>query len=155
MYPDYFVPAVSVHPYKKDAAKELEKWAIRGARLIKWLLNSMGIDPSNKIIRPYYQVMKKYNMTLLSHTGEEKAVDAEEYQKWGNPLHFRYPLDLGVRVVILHCASLGDGEDFDDPKRNKISNFKLFTRMMNNPKYDNLLYEKFQQLLKIIVLRVF
>ena len=26
-YPDLFVPVISVHPYRKDAVQELEKWA--------------------------------------------------------------------------------------------------------------------------------
>ncbi|MDX2083568.1 MAG: hypothetical protein SFV53_06260, partial [Rickettsiales bacterium] len=45
-YPDLFVPVISVHPYRKDAVQELEKWAKKGVKWIKWLPNAQGIDAS-------------------------------------------------------------------------------------------------------------
>jgi len=47
-YPDLFVPNISVNPYRPDALEELERWAKRGARIVKWLQNAMGIDPSDE-----------------------------------------------------------------------------------------------------------
>jgi hypothetical protein len=44
-HPDLFVPNISVNPYRPDALAELEKWALRGARVVKWLPNAMGINP--------------------------------------------------------------------------------------------------------------
>ncbi|NBO09794.1 MAG: hypothetical protein EBV30_10765, partial [Actinobacteria bacterium] len=43
-YPNLFVPVISVHPYRRDAVKELEKWAKKGVKWIKWLPNAQGID---------------------------------------------------------------------------------------------------------------
>ena len=37
--------------------------------------------------------MKELDLVLLSHGGEEKAVEAEEDQKLGNPLLLRRALD--------------------------------------------------------------
>ncbi|MDA0782504.1 MAG: amidohydrolase family protein [Proteobacteria bacterium] len=138
-YPDIFIPVISVHPYRKDAIAELIKWAEKGVRWVKWLPNAHGIDASNPRLDEYYQTMKKYNITLLTHVGEEQAVEAEEDQKLGNPLSFRKPLDMGVKVVMAHCASLGENEDLDNPGK-KASSFDLFMRLMDNPKYDGLLY---------------
>ena len=56
-------------------------------------------------------MMKKYRMILLSHTGEEQAVEAEENQRLGNPLLLRRPLELGIRVIMAHSASLGTCDD--------------------------------------------
>ncbi len=39
-YPDVFMPVASVHPYRPDAVQQLERWAGKGARMIKWLPNS-------------------------------------------------------------------------------------------------------------------
>lgn len=136
----HLVPAISVHPARKDAVQELERLAKRGARIIKWLPNAMGIDPSNKSYRAYYEIMKKYNMILLSHTGEERAVDADEFQEMGNPLLLRYPLDLGVKVIAAHCASLGKAKDLDAPGQPLVSNFDLFMRMMSEKKYEGLFF---------------
>ncbi len=139
-YPQFFKYAISIHPYRKDALVTLEKWAKRGARLIKWLPNAMGIDPSHPLTEPYYKVMKKYAMVLLTHAGEEKAVHAEENQRYGNPLLLRKPLNMGVKVVVAHCASLGQGVDLDAKKPQKADNFDLFLRLMDDPKYKDLLY---------------
>ncbi|MDG4544357.1 MAG: alpha/beta fold hydrolase [Rickettsiales bacterium] len=138
-YPDIFIPVISVHPYRKDALQELEKWAEKGAKWVKWLPNAHGINPSDEDITEYYQLMKKYGMTLLTHVGEEQAVEADEDQSLGNPLLFRKPLDIGVRVVMAHCASLGKDKDLDNPGQIKTS-FDLFMRMMDNPKYEGLLF---------------
>lgn len=138
-YPDIFVPVISVHPYRKDATQELTYWAQQGIRWVKWLPNAQGINASDPRLDTYYHTMKHYNMVLLTHVGEEKAVHAEEDQSFGNPLLFRRPLDRGLKVVMAHCASLGKNEDLDNPGK-KVPNFDLFLRMMDNPKYEGLLF---------------
>src|SRR5258706_5057827 len=139
-FPDMFVPTMSVNPYRVDAIEELEKWAARGVRMIKWLPNAMGINPSDPRCDSFYQRMKALEVVLLSHTGEEKAVEAKEDQKLGNPLHLRRPLDHGVRVIAAHCAGLGDNPDLDRPDRRTVSNFQLFMRLIDEKKYEGLLF---------------
>jgi predicted TIM-barrel fold metal-dependent hydrolase len=138
--PDLFVPNISVNPYRPDAIAELEKWAARGARVVKWLPNAMGIDPSDSRCDPFYQTMKELDLILLSHGGEEKAVEAEEDQKLGNPLLLRRPLDHGVKVIVAHCAGLGTNEDLDDPDRPQVDNFDLFLRLMDDKRYLGLVF---------------
>ena len=80
-------------------------------------------------------------MIILCHLGEEHAMSAGGVdQKLGNPLHLRLPLDCGVKVIGAHCASEGDNVDFDDKDLKKTSNFKLFLRLMDTPKYKDLLF---------------
>ncbi|MHC4955714.1 MAG: amidohydrolase family protein [Planctomycetota bacterium] len=134
--PDRFVPAVSVHPYRKDAIAELERCAQRGARIVKWIPNAMGIDPAHAVCVPFYEKMKELGMVLLSHCGEEKAVHSEEDQRLGNPLRLRRPLDVGVTVIAAHCASLGTNPDLDDPARPERENFDLFLRLMDEERYE-------------------
>ncbi len=136
----FLVPAVSVHPARKDALVELERVAKKGARVVKWLPNAMGIHPDDPAYRPFYAMMKKYNMILLSHAGEERAVDAQEYQELGNPLYLRAPLAQGVKVIVAHCASLGQAMDLDAPGHPPVSNFELFVRMFSEKKYEGLLF---------------
>jgi predicted TIM-barrel fold metal-dependent hydrolase len=139
-HPDLFEPVVSVNPYRPDALDELERGQKRGARMVKWLPNAMGIDPSDDLCDPFYQKMKQLGLVLLSHGGEEKAVEAEEDQKLGNPLLLRCALDHGVKVIVAHCAGLGDNEDLDDPQRRRLSNFDLFLRLMSEKRYAGLLF---------------
>lgn len=138
--PDVFLPAVSIHPYRRDALQELEIQARQGVRVVKWLPNAMGIDPASSRCDQFYRLMKKYGMILLVHTGREEAVDAEANQILGNPLRLRRPLDFGVRVLAAHCAGVGKGIDLDDPSRPKVSNFRLFMRLMEEGRYRSLLY---------------
>jgi len=139
-HPDLFVPNISVHPYRPDAIAELEKWAQRGARVVKWLPNAMGIDPSDPQCDPFYQKMKELDLILLSHGGEEKAVEAEEDQKLGNPLLLRRALDHGVKVIVAHCAGLGTNEDLESNDRRPRDNFDLFLRLMDDVRYEGLVF---------------
>ena len=139
-HPDLFVPNISVNPYRTDALTELEKWARRGARIVKWLPNAMGIDPSDPRCDPFYQKMKQLDLILLSHGGEEKAVEAAEDQKLGNPLLLRRALDHGVKVIVAHCAGLGENPDLDSPDKRLRHNFDLFMRLMEEKRYEGLVF---------------
>jgi predicted TIM-barrel fold metal-dependent hydrolase len=139
-HPDFFEPVISVNPYRPNALNELERGAQRGARMVKWLPNAMGIDPADELCDPFYRKMTELNLVLLSHGGEEKAVEAQEDQQFGNPLLLRRALDHGVKVVIAHCAGLGDNEDLDDPERQRVPNFDLFLRLMLEKRYEGLLF---------------
>jgi predicted TIM-barrel fold metal-dependent hydrolase len=139
-HPELFEPVISVHPYRADAVEELEKWARRGGRMVKWLPNAMGIDPSDAACDSFYTKMKELRLVLLSHGGEEKAVQAKEDQRLGNPLLLRRALDHGVRTIVAHCASLGENEDLDDPGRRLVHNFRLFMRLMEDRRYDGLVF---------------
>ncbi len=138
--PELFVPVISVHPYRADALRELERWAAQGVRLVKWLPNSMNIDPADPRCDAFYDCLARHDMTLLVHTGEEQAVDAAELQELGNPLRLRRALGKGVRVVAAHCASLGEGLDLDHPERGRAPNFDLFLRLMDEPRAQGELY---------------
>ena len=139
-HPDLFEPVISVHPYRVDAVEDLEKWAGRGGRMVKWLPNAMGIDPSDEACDPFYRKMKELGLVLLSHGGEERAVEAKEDQRLGSPLLLRRALDHGVRTIVAHCASLGENEDLDDPDRRRVHNFHLFMRLMDDRRYDGLVF---------------
>jgi uncharacterized protein len=139
-HPELFVPNISVNPYRPDAISELEKWAKRGARIVKWLPNAMGIDPSDPRCDPFYEKMKELDLILLSHGGEEKAVEAEEDQKLGNPLLLRRALDHGVKVIVAHCAGLGSNKDLDSKDGEPVNNFDLFLRLMDEKRYEGLVF---------------
>ena len=98
-----------------------------------------SIRPTSFAIR-FYQKLKELNLVLLSHGGEEKAVEAEEDQKLGNPLLLRRALDAGVKVIVAHCAGLGDNEDLDDRQRRRLPNFELFLRLMGERRYEGLVF---------------
>ncbi len=143
-YPDIFIPVISIHPYRQDAISELNRWAELGVRYIKWLPNSMGIDPADSALITYYEEIKRLNMIIITHVGEEKAVDGEKYQALGNPLKFRLPLNMGVKIIMAHAATLGTNIDFENKTATSegpmVTNFELFLRLINDKKYLNNLW---------------
>jgi uncharacterized protein len=140
-FPQYFIPCASIHPYRKDALEELDKWGQLGIKQLKWLPNTMGINPADPRCEPFYQKMLDYGITLLTHTGDEVALGViEEFQPFGNPLLFRKPLDMGLKIIMAHCASLGKNKDLDNPQKGHIENHKLFIRLMEEDKYVGRLF---------------
>lgn len=139
--PDLFVPCASVHPYRPDALEVLEKAVEGGAVAVKWLPNAMSIDPSSPKCDAFYDAMVRLQVPLITHAGEEKAVHAEDAQRLGNPLHLRRPLERGLKVIVAHCASLGTNPDLDAAAGAPwVDNFELFLRLLNEPRWDGLLY---------------
>ncbi len=143
--PDIFFPIVSIHPYRKDATKVLKQYAEQGVRFVKWLPNAMGIHPASETMKgnleAYYAIMHQYDMVLISHTGDEKATEAEEFQNLGNPLFLRTPLDMGVKVVMAHVASLGECREEDAhlcPLGTPYIDVAI--QMMKEPQYQELLF---------------
>ena len=105
--------AASIHPYRKDALEALEQAKRDGARAVKWLPSAMGIDPASARCERFYEFLSKNQMPLIAHAGLERAVLGREAHDFGNPLRLRRALDAGVRVVVAHCASMGEDRDLD------------------------------------------
>ena len=140
-YPDRFEWICSIHPYRADAVDELHWSARQGARAVKWLPSAMGMDPASPKCDRFYQALIGLNLPLLSHGGEEQAVASGATAEFNNPLRLRRPLDQGVRVIVAHCASLGESIDTDDgPNGARRENFELFERLMNEARYERQLF---------------
>ncbi len=134
----YFEWVASIHPYRKDAVDALVEAHARGARAVKWLPPGMGIDPASPKCDRFYRKAADLNIPIITHTGKESAVQGGD-QNHGNPLRLRRALDHGVKVIMAHCASDGDDEDFDDGNK-RISSLALFTRLMDTPDYEAFAY---------------
>lgn len=137
---DRFEWICSVHPYREDALEALRWSAERGARAVKWLPPAMGMNPDSERCDAFYEVMRELDLPLLTHGGDELAVEGEDHQHLGNPLLLRRALDHGVRVVVAHCASLGEGEDLRSRSGRVRSNFALFLEMMRDRAHEKLLF---------------
>jgi predicted TIM-barrel fold metal-dependent hydrolase len=128
--PDQFEWAASIHPYRQDALAALEQAKREGARAVKWLPSAMGIDPASPKCDRFYEALSRHGLPLIAHAGEERAVLGREAHDFGNPLRLRRALDAGVRVVIAHCASIGEDRDLDrGPGGPYVDSFSLFVRV--------------------------
>jgi predicted TIM-barrel fold metal-dependent hydrolase len=130
-HPGAFVPVASVHPYRPDAIEALEAAVEGGAVAVKWLPNAQVIDPAAPSCARFYEHMARHGLPLITHAGEELAVDSAEHQALANPLRLRAALDRGVDVVAAHCASLGEDLDLDaGPEAPPTSSFALWKRLV-------------------------
>ena len=142
---EIFFPIVSIHPYREDATVVLQQYAEQGVRFVKWLPNAMGIHPASDTmadkLEAYYRIMQTYDMVLISHTGDEKATEAEEFQNLGNPLFLRKALDMGVKVVMAHVASLGECKE-EDVSFCPVGTpyIDVAIQMLEEPQYQKLLF---------------
>jgi len=140
-YPEYFEWAASVHPYRLDAPEQLEWCAANGARAVKWLPAAMGIDPAGPKCDRFYEALVRLGLPLITHAGLERSVEGGDAQELGNPLRLRRPLEQGVRVVVAHCASMGQDRDIDRrPNGPAADSFELFARLMDEPRWDGRLF---------------
>jgi len=130
----------SIHPYRADAVERLDQAAEGGARAVKWLPTSMGIDPASPLCGSFYRRLAELGLPLLTHGGTELAVASHHDQELGNPLRLRRALDAGVRVVVAHCASVGTLRDTDAPGDQRRDAFGLFMRLFTDARYERNLY---------------
>lgn len=139
--PEIFEWLASVHPYRADGVEALEQAFMAGACGVKWLPPAMGMNPASPRCDRFYTTLVAWNKPLLCHCGDEQAVGGTHTQQYGNPLGLRRALDHGVKVVMAHCSSLGSNPDIDKgPHGPLVSNFDLFTRLMAETRYENLLF---------------
>jgi uncharacterized protein len=136
-YLHHFEWVCSIHPYRPDAVTALETAIAEGARAVKWLPSAMGIDPASPKCDAFYRTLAKLDIPLICHAGEEKAVHGAGFMDANNPLKMRRALDAGVRVVVAHCASIGEDIDLDKGANGpRVQSFDLFTRLMAETHYQ-------------------
>jgi mannonate dehydratase len=136
-----------VHPYRPDAIERLAAAATQGAVAVKWLPSAMNIDPASSRCDAFYAKLAALDLPLVIHCGEEVAAPGARQHAFNNPLRVRRPLAAGVRVIVAHAATLGEARDTDRLRAGqpadeapKIASFALFTRLMNEPQWQKLLF---------------
>lgn len=98
------LPAVSIHPARADALRELERCIHGGAVMLKILPPSQNIDCSLPKYLEFWKMMAQANLPLLSHTGGEYTVPVYNRKLW-SPQLLRQPLDCGVTVIAAHAST--------------------------------------------------
>jgi mannonate dehydratase len=140
-HPRYFEWVASIHPYRADCLAALAEAKRDGARAVKWLPGAMGMDPASPRCDRFYEAAARLDLPIISHAGLERAVLGTDTQDYGNPLRLRRALDAGVRVVVAHCASMGQDRDLDKgPNGPLVDSFSLFERLMQEKKYEKNLF---------------
>ena len=111
-----FLPAVSIHPARKDALEELEICLSGGAAALKCLPNVQGIDWNNKRYTKFLERMAETSLPLLAHTGSERTMPVLD-AKLASPRMLTRALEIGVTCIAAHAGTgmiLLDPDYFDD-----------------------------------------
>ncbi len=99
-----FIPAVSIHPARRDALEELDRSIALGALMMKCLPNCQNINCSDPRFTPFWQKMADSGTILLAHTGGELSIPVLK-PEYANPEILRLPLECGVTVIAAHAAT--------------------------------------------------
>lgn len=99
-----FLFGASVHPYRTDSIKEIERLIKQGACLVKWLPSAQNIQPDNPKCFSFYDVLAHYKIPLLSHTGIEHTLTGGN-NAFNDPQRLVPALERGVTVIAAHCGA--------------------------------------------------
>ena len=94
----------SVHPYRKDAVRELERCIARRAVLLKWLPIVQNFNPADERCFALYKILAHHRVPLLCHTGGEKSLPNLDAGV-ADPMLLEPALKRGVTVIGAHCGT--------------------------------------------------
>ena len=107
-----FLPAVSIHPARRDAMEELERCLTGGAVMMKCLPNCHNIDCNDRRYTRFWERMAAAGLPLLAHTGGEHTVPVVR-REFSDPRTLTLPLECGVTVIAAHCGTKSGAFDPD------------------------------------------
>ena len=111
-----FLPAVSIHPARRDALDELERCLEGGAVILKCLPNCQNMDWNERRYRTFLERMAESGLILLAHTGSERTMPVLR-PDLASPRMLTQALDVGVTCIAAHCGTgmiALDPDYFDD-----------------------------------------
>lgn len=110
-----FLPAVSIHPARRDAHDELERSLAGGAVMLKCLPNCQNIDWNDPRYTRFLERMAESGLILLAHTGSERTLPVLA-PRLASPRVLTRALEIGVTCIAAHCGTglmLLDPDYFD------------------------------------------
>jgi len=99
-----FLPAVSIHPARRDSLAELERCIEGGAVMLKCLPNCQNIDWNDLRYRPFLERMAEAGLILLAHTGSERTMPVLR-PDLATPRMLTQALEVGVTCIAAHCGT--------------------------------------------------
>jgi len=99
-----FLPAISIHPARKDALEELDRCIEGGAVMMKCLPNCQNIDCRDARYTKFWERMAEAGIPLLAHTGGEHTLQVIR-PDLADPRILTRPLEIGVTVIAAHSGS--------------------------------------------------
>lgn len=99
-----FLYGANLNPYDKDIEEKFEQIISDKAVLIKIIPSYQRVDLSDEKCKKFFELLIKYNMPLLVHTGIEHSLK-NPYQELNNPEKTELAAKMGVKIICAHCGS--------------------------------------------------
>lgn len=99
-----FLPAVSIHPARRDALDELERCLGQGAVMLKCLPNCQNIDWNDRRYTRFLERMAESGLILLAHTGSERTLPVLA-PRLADPRVLTRALEIGVTCIAAHSGT--------------------------------------------------
>lgn len=99
-----FLPAVSIHPARRDALEELERCLAGGAVMLKCLPNCQNIDWNDRRYTRFLERMAESGLILLAHTGSERTLPVLAHHL-ADPRVLTRALEIGVTCIAAHSGT--------------------------------------------------
>lgn len=99
-----FLPAVSIHPARRDAMEELERCLAGGAVMLKCLPNCQNIDWNDRRYTRFLERMAEAGLILLAHTGSERTLPVIA-PHLADPRVLTRALEIGVTCIAAHSGT--------------------------------------------------
>ena len=99
-----FLPAISIHPARRDAIEELERGLAGGAVMLKCLPNCQNMDWNDPRYTRFLERMAAAGLPLLAHTGSERTLPVLN-RRLADPRVLTRALEIGVTCIAAHCGT--------------------------------------------------
>ena len=99
-----FLPAISIHPARRDALDELERGLAGGAVMLKCLPSCQNIDWNDPRHTRFLERMAASGLILLAHTGSERTLPVLTPRLADSRVLTR-ALEIGVTCIAAHCGT--------------------------------------------------
>ena len=99
-----FLPAVSIHPARRDAPDELDRCLAAGAVMLKCLPNCQNIDWNDPRYTRFLERMAETGLVLLAHTGSERTLPVLA-PRLADPRVLTRALEIGVTCIAAHSGT--------------------------------------------------
>lgn len=107
-WPELFLPAVSVHPFRLDALARLKVWHKQGVKYLNIAPSIQGVDPSDSRLEPYWNAVKQLGFTVITTSGHASSSYIHSNNDWGNPWLWEPVLRRGIKVVMQGLGGIGE-----------------------------------------------
>ncbi|MCD8213553.1 MAG: amidohydrolase family protein [Campylobacter sp.] len=104
---DEIIPFFSINPLRPNALDLIDYYYEKGFKGAKFLQNYWEVDTTQDRFTPYFEKLKKLNLPLIIHVGNENTISSK--REFESIKMLFNPVQIGVNTICAHMAIRYDG----------------------------------------------